>query len=1291
MRDNNTQKQFEDLDSIFENEDEQEPKVDLAKESVTLKSTNDVSHLFGSVEIFAPDSDDPNDRIDRIDPIDPIELAMLDGAPPVAPAPGSPAALGSPAVPGSPAALGAKDNPPAKPDAPLTGRNPRGANPFASRPTDLFKPVAPAATPKDVTRDGAPGVAKPQAGLVPVSLPKAAPTDTPVQGHDRASIVLPRRNPPNAGVPPQGDTSKKPQPKVPAAPEVPGAPKVPAAPEVPRAPEAPKAPKAPEPPQAPNTVPQPRAEAPIAPAERTPASATRRMVDEPAPVRKNDGPKFKQIADGVKDQPKSETGRDKNDWGGFLPEAFAGTAMLAYLARALRATMVPESGSLAGNMPEKPAEPAIKPVDIVTVNGRMLPRNSELVFDSAGMPRSEAEAAQAKIEQVAALRVDGEGKTYLRPLQEGTQLHIRTVNGDIKTFSKGEVELKAGETFSTGTPLFVTLERATVLSHDVRIRSNDRLDMAFLDLKEGQVIEIGAQGGNVKPDKGVNERVEFPAPGMSAKQARIGMDSKGIYLTDGGFAPGSNEVVPSENGTFVNGNKLKVGEKHYLKPSDKVSFGDPAKKGNAELKITDGDVRAGQFTPLRLQPKRGEGSTLRAVEGTSMGEPFKFTIGTNREITLGKEGDLDVGGNALANKHAKIRVDLNGNAYMKVMPNKPGAPENNAYIERNGGGNVKITASDGWVPIGPSDQISVGGSKFFSLTEKVASPFSAKVAGENLRLEAGDHAILGRDPGNEIVDGNKRVKLEKPSLSRIHARIGVDEKGTMYIEDVGTDGTGSKNGTYVNGKRIAPGKRVPINETDAVWLGKPDSAESEKVQLFDTTHGRKSMEERMHPDDFDLRGPRKPPVKMEPRANLPVRGVDVPAPTDSKGSIVVGEVDGKTIRIRGGVPETLPHESINLSDVDAKALGTDKSQFEKIELTIRGEKVNYYRPKDNPNRFYVLGENGREGPKLIRDYEVYVEPPSGGSPARPSGGTPPGGDGRSPGSGSGRPPGGRPPEGDQPGGKPPEGSNPPGGKAPGGNPNPPAGDGKPPEGSNPSGGDGKPPVPPAPEGVPKPAGDGKPPVPPAPEGALKPAGDGKPPVAPAPEGLSKPAVTGGRPPAPDEIPLETSPFEGGQNNPIVERPGSAMEAGKMVEVKLPGQMVARVPRAELPKFIERVEKEMNLDQLGKIFEAKANDTELPKEERAKWQDLNSEYSKLSASEKAEWKAEVFSQIRSELGLVDPNAKTETPGKGRSAMKALAGAGAVLGVAIIAGTVLHHVFKNEQKSVSGGRIQVQFKK
>ncbi|MBX9692224.1 MAG: FHA domain-containing protein, partial [Cyanobacteria bacterium] len=290
------------------------------------------------------------------------------------------------------------------------------------------------------------------------------------------------------------------------------------------------------------------------------------------------------------------------------------------------------------------------------------------------------------------------------------------------------------------------------------------------------------------------------------------------------------------------------------------------------------------------------------------------------------------------------------------------------------------TAKDGWIPLGPQDEVSMGGSKIFKVTERVASSMVPEVAGRRLSIDPGEHLILGRTSKSAKADAESpRFELGKSSLDKTHARLGVDEKGRLFIEDIGDRGTGSKDGTYINGKRLVPNRRYYLNsEFDTVWLGKRWSDEGRELKLRE----RSSSGEKCYHEDHM---PAKPEntVRLEPRPTSELRRsprpVDPLLPADLTRAYKVGTDGERAIRIMGDLGKDLPHESIVLSQEELAQLGKEGSRYEKIELTVRsggksGEKVVYYRPVSEKGRFYVLNPDSTEGPKLIRDYEVFIEP-----------------------------------------------------------------------------------------------------------------------------------------------------------------------------------------------------------------------------------------------------------------------------------------------------------------------------
>lgn len=85
----------------------------------------------------------------------------------------------------------------------------------------------------------------------------------------------------------------------------------------------------------------------------------------------------------------------------------------------------------------------------------------------------------------------------------------------------------------------------------------------------------------------------------------------------------------------------------------------------------------------------------------------------------------------------------------------------------------------------------------------LASPDST---GQMFRLENGDR-VVGRASG-------ACVRLEGRGISRHHAKLHVGADGSVELEDLG-----SKNGTFVQGERVAPGNRVRLKDGDKLQIG----------------------------------------------------------------------------------------------------------------------------------------------------------------------------------------------------------------------------------------------------------------------------------------------------------------------------------------------------------------------------------------------------------------------------------------------------------------------------------------
>ncbi|MBX7054824.1 MAG: FHA domain-containing protein [Pyrinomonadaceae bacterium] len=74
-------------------------------------------------------------------------------------------------------------------------------------------------------------------------------------------------------------------------------------------------------------------------------------------------------------------------------------------------------------------------------------------------------------------------------------------------------------------------------------------------------------------------------------------------------------------------------------------------------------------------------------------------------------------------------------------------------------------------------------------------------------LDTGGRLTVGRSPGNDL-------PINDISVSKMHASISVGDDGSLAVAD-----TGSTNGTFIDGERIAYGKAVPFNESNTVKFG----------------------------------------------------------------------------------------------------------------------------------------------------------------------------------------------------------------------------------------------------------------------------------------------------------------------------------------------------------------------------------------------------------------------------------------------------------------------------------------
>lgn len=86
-----------------------------------------------------------------------------------------------------------------------------------------------------------------------------------------------------------------------------------------------------------------------------------------------------------------------------------------------------------------------------------------------------------------------------------------------------------------------------------------------------------------------------------------------------------------------------------------------------------------------------------------------------------------------------------------------------------------------------------------TLTAKFPTPAGEKV--RHFELEPNKRISIGRTKENDIA-------LDDPSVSKFHASVMVNSDGRIVVAD-----TGSTNGTFVDGERIAYGKAMTVNRS----------------------------------------------------------------------------------------------------------------------------------------------------------------------------------------------------------------------------------------------------------------------------------------------------------------------------------------------------------------------------------------------------------------------------------------------------------------------------------------------
>jgi pSer/pThr/pTyr-binding forkhead associated (FHA) protein len=208
--------------------------------------------------------------------------------------------------------------------------------------------------------------------------------------------------------------------------------------------------------------------------------------------------------------------------------------------------------------------------------------------------------------------------------------------------------------------------------------------------------------------------------------------------------------------------------------------------------------------------------------------------------------------------------------------------------------------------------------------------------GEALRVGPGDEVMLGRSHESPL----SKARPDE-YVSRRHAVLEVDRAGRAWIRDLG-----STNGTYVNGERIEPHTKVPLEPGDRVRLGQNyelSAAEHPPRQAEAEGHPPGAKEEAVSPPPEQTPAPRDPAgaVPAQPEAARPTDHAWVEA-GDSSGNLRIPR--GGEILIGRSTSSPMRAMLADLSDVSRRhatyGLDHDGTPWIRDEGSTNGTRVN---------------------------------------------------------------------------------------------------------------------------------------------------------------------------------------------------------------------------------------------------------------------------------------------------------------------------------------------------------------
>jgi len=337
------------------------------------------------------------------------------------------------------------------------------------------------------------------------------------------------------------------------------------------------------------------------------------------------------------------------------------------------------------------------------------------------------------------------------------------------------------------------------------------------EAKKSNTLEIDFRPG--KELKSVSIRARFPSMDITAERETLPFPGKNsrVYFH---FRPeaGGRHIA----GLLIVCRDIRDNPTAFETEDFTFKVADDSREKHTTYNVGDiisaGEVFLGPRETPADHPGKKEARMVKLDVVYNDGETRRLRTGMRVEAMMAEGKQLYKQGAALIEAMqsapgAKVKVsgatlDLLAAArerFVQVRQENPDQEESLGYLER-----IREFLAGSAVRESPA--VSTPHGRFDKCVLRVG------VAGEGRRvfIFSKERVLIGQEETNDIVISGIR------HISGTHALIHVNRLGEFRIRDIGSEGKGSTNGTYLNGKdkRITPNKDYPLNDGTIINLGR---------------------------------------------------------------------------------------------------------------------------------------------------------------------------------------------------------------------------------------------------------------------------------------------------------------------------------------------------------------------------------------------------------------------------------------------------------------------------------------